>query len=234
MEYIKIKYIGQDSPKFAYYGDLLKEEVKRPVHSSFYDLEDYFYTKKASVKKETTLEDQIGSFAVIIDDITNANILLGIAQDKGLTIKSNNHFWSRTGVENARIGDILLFFVGKTHDITWTNNAEYSISQNIRPVLTTGKNPSEIEDRILKAGKEKKQLLTAKLPKERIYRELKAMEVAKKIREAEAKKVDVKPTYNTTERVRVKFIEECPNFIQIGTKIYPKNPNDHISRIICL
>ena len=177
---------------------------------------------------EKNIEERVGSFVAIIDDLDYAQSLINRAQDLGLTVSGDGSLNVSRGASYAKEGNLLSFFGSKHFDIDWISDPSYSVRKNYIPVLKVRADYAEIVKRIKKAAEEKKELAKQKLPKTRVYRELKLADVADIERESLAKERKDKTTTVTTSCYNKTVVDILPHFLRVGNHVYVKNPNDNI------
>lgn len=174
-------------------------------------------------KKKKNLDEKIGAFSVIIDNITAGNEIIKRAIGLGLSM--------------PKLGDInptkhestLTFFYKGDYDMEYVDSAEESIARNLVPRLSAKNEKYTIFRKLRQASEEKRALRKVIGVRGKTLRQLVRIEkeVKKQYVNYLTTPVPVKKVKKVCACERT-FIDVCTHYVQIGTQFIAKNPNDKI------
>jgi hypothetical protein len=201
------------------FNDLLKEVLIETQQETINNQKKVINDNKLLLD----IDKKIKSFSVAVDDVDKANNILDLAHDLGLSIQK---------MKNKRVntdGSTLLgFFFDDVYDVTYIQDTEEGLLLNVKPILNVTYDYYEIRNRLRRAAAEKKELTLNKGDKYKTYRTL-YLEKASITQRIENGFKDINKKLKTKKEDIV--VEVYDHFIQVGSKIIPKNPNDNIKNI---
>lgn len=174
-------------------------------------------------KQKKNLDEKIGAFSVIIDDIDAANDIIQRAIKFGLTTE-------KLVVKPIKNSSTLAFFFKGKYDFEYVDTALESEFRGLIPRLSAKNKKYTIINKLRAASEEKKSLRSLLGVRGKTLRELTIL------------KRDLKKTFKNTYTdlfsdsvVQKKcvtcedtYVRVSEHFVQIGTQFIAKNPNDLI------
>lgn len=167
-------------------------------------------------------------FSVIIDNLKDANAVIKAAKRAGLTVASENNY-PKVGASS------LTFFYGDDYDVEYVHTAIENVIGDYVPRLSASVDFFEILGRIREAGENKKSLRKDfKATKDTTYRDLVKIGMLSYEATGDAGVIGKEITSlfgakeETTSKEAKDYVRVSSHFVQVGTKLIPKNPNDAI------
>lgn len=183
---------------------------------------------KYSKDPKDVINEESGAFSVIIDDIDRASRLVAYAESKGLTVDPSEFY------PNEGLSSISFFFDNNRYDVNYVHTATENIIRDLVPRFSAKKDYYKVRSLILNRAKYKEVLrkdlgykkgvtLRHLVTEKEVIKTLKDLEAVNRLRKcAEAERC----VCNSAEASS--YIEVQEHFVQVGTKIIPKDPNDFV------
>ena len=175
------------------------------------------------------VDKKLGSFSVAIDNIYLAQGLVNLAQQHGLSVQPGNVIINDDGTS------ILAFGFDDQYDVIYLQHPEQALLGNCKPVFSASNDFYKLERKVVALANLKKEYTFSAADKKKTVRTLylEKNSIAQRIKNglddlSDNMEKAFKKQQKKEENV---VVEVYDHFIQIGTRIIPKNPNDRIRKI---